>query len=172
MKNSDAEDLKILIESVDIFKVLPDEVKGKLADAFTLAEFPEETPVIFQNQSGEAFYLVSSGQLEVLVTESGKTKKIASMVRGEYFGEMSLLTGAKATATVKTLTPVRLFRLSREAFSSLIMNQSEICDLLADVLEKRKTDTELLKRRLKFQPAPDKKENLSGKIKKFLGLGK
>ncbi|MDA3792764.1 MAG: cyclic nucleotide-binding domain-containing protein [Elusimicrobia bacterium] len=177
MKKTDAGDLKILLDNVDIFKVLPENIKSELKNAFSVVTFPEETPVIFQNQSGEAFYLVFSGRLDVLVTESEKTKKIASAIRGEYFGEMSLLTGAKATATVKSATEVKLFRLSKNNFSSLVMNQPRICDLLADVLAKRKTNTELLKRRLKFQPLPEKKEKLSEeklseKIKAFLGIGK
>jgi CRP-like cAMP-binding protein len=76
---------------------------------------PGET-VIAEGEVGDAFYAVGSGRLEVL--QNGES--IGKLGPGDYFGEIALLTDAPRTATVRASTPVRVFRLERAQFDSLL----------------------------------------------------
>jgi CRP-like cAMP-binding protein len=72
--------------------------------------------VVTEGEPGDSFYVVSSGQLAA--TKEGAL--IAMLRAGDYFGELSLLLNVPRQATVRTQTPVRLFRLERAAFDELV----------------------------------------------------
>jgi CRP-like cAMP-binding protein/Zn-dependent protease len=72
--------------------------------------------VIRQGDPGDAFYAIRSGQVEVI--RDGD--RIRTLGPGAYFGEVALLQDVPRTATVRTMTPVRAYRLDREGFDRLI----------------------------------------------------
>jgi cAMP-dependent protein kinase regulator len=72
--------------------------------------------VIRQGEPGDAFYAIGSGQVEVI--RDGR--RVETLGPGAYAGEVALLLDVPRTATVRTLTPVRAFRLDREGFDRLI----------------------------------------------------
>jgi len=64
---------------------------------------PGPTVMIREGQEGEALYVVASGEVEVLrEREDGGEMRLALVGKGECLGEMSLLTGQPASATVRT----------------------------------------------------------------------
>jgi len=74
------------------------------------------TSVVEQGEVADAFYTIGSGQVEVL--EDGE--RVRALGPGAWFGEVALLQDVRRTATVRTLTPVRVFRLDREGFDRLV----------------------------------------------------
>ena len=72
--------------------------------------------IIEQGETGDAFYAVGSGQVEVL--RDGKVT--ATLGPGAYFGEVALLEDVPRTATVRALTAVRVYRLDREGFDAVV----------------------------------------------------
>ncbi len=63
----------------------------------------EPTVIIRERQQGEALYIVASGEVEVLrQMEDGSEMRLALVGKGACLGEMSLLTGQPASATVRT----------------------------------------------------------------------
>ena len=72
--------------------------------------------IIQEGELGDAFYAISSGQVEVL--REGRV--VATMGPGSYFGEVALLMDVPRTATVVARTPIRAFRLDREGFEGLV----------------------------------------------------
>ena len=77
---------------------------------------PPGEKVIRQGEVGDAFYAIWSGQVEVV--ENGTRKK--TLGPGSYFGEIALLLDVPRTATIRTVTPVRAYRLDREGFGRLV----------------------------------------------------
>ena len=64
---------------------------------------PAPTVIIREGQEGEALYVIASGEIEVLrEIEDGREMRLALVGKGECLGEMSLLTGQPASATVRT----------------------------------------------------------------------
>ncbi|MGH2662211.1 MAG: cyclic nucleotide-binding domain-containing protein [Actinomycetota bacterium] len=76
---------------------------------------PGET-VIEQGDVGDAFYAIWSGQVDV--HQDGA--RVTTLGPGSYFGEIALLMDVPRTATVRTLTPVRAYRLGRDGFDRLV----------------------------------------------------
>jgi CRP-like cAMP-binding protein len=72
--------------------------------------------IVEEGEQGDAFFTISSGQVEV--TQDGQS--IRTLGPGAHFGEIALLLDVPRTATVRALTPVRAFRLGREGFDKVI----------------------------------------------------
>ena len=93
----------------------PDELSELLAHGEWVTFPPGET-VVVQGEPGDAFYALRSGQVEI--RENRRKPKVLGP--GSYFGEVALLLDVPRTATVRTRTPVRAFRLDREGFDRLL----------------------------------------------------
>lgn len=72
--------------------------------------------VVEQGGVGDAFYVIGSGQADVL--ENGA--RVRTMGAGSHFGEIALLLEVARTATVRAATPLRVFRLDRQGFDRLV----------------------------------------------------
>jgi CRP-like cAMP-binding protein len=72
--------------------------------------------VVEQGDVGDAFYAVADGQFEVMVDGHA----VGSCEPGGHFGEIALLADVPRTATVRSVTPARVFRLERAGFEQLL----------------------------------------------------
>jgi len=89
----------------------------------------EKGRVLFQeNDDGKYFYIVKSGNLELLI--KGERKKLFK--EWDCFGELALLQKCKRTGTVQCLTEVDLFVLDGVVFRDLVktINQNKLKDKL------------------------------------------
>ena len=75
-----------------------------------------DTTVIEHGEPGDAFYVIESGQVEV--TRDGVP--LATLHAGQHFGDTALLTRRPRNATVRTVTPTRMFRLDPDDFHALV----------------------------------------------------
>lgn len=69
-----------------------------------------------QDDDGDALYVVLGGRLRVEKRESGLTRVIREVGRGEIVGELSLLTGHRRSAGVRAVRDTELVRLPRDRF--------------------------------------------------------
>lgn len=83
--------------------------------------------VVEEGEAGEDFYVVASGQLQV--ERDGTT--VGTLRAGDFFGELALLRDAPRAATVRAITPARLFVLPRDAFDAVVRASFEHGSLAA-----------------------------------------
>jgi len=83
--------------------------------------------LIRQGSPSESFYLILDG--EAKVEADGKTRP--PLKAGSFFGEISMLDGGPATATIVTITPARLMVMSHAQFRDAIKGNDQ---LLSQVL--------------------------------------
>lgn len=72
--------------------------------------------IVKQGEAGESFYVISSGQVDVIENR----KRTGRLGAGDYFGEIALLTREPRTATVRAATPVRALELEGKAFDRVL----------------------------------------------------
>jgi len=77
---------------------------------------PPGAEVVTQGADPDGFYLLLEGRAEVLVDDM----QVAVLERGAHFGELALLSGGRRAATVRTLTPARLFFIDTRAFRAML----------------------------------------------------
>lgn len=92
---------------------------GDVAELLEHGEWISASPgstVIEEGTRGDAFYVIRSGRAEVYQGE----KLVATLGPGSHFGELALLMDVPRTASVIARTPLRAFRLDREAFDGVV----------------------------------------------------
>lgn len=124
-----------MLRRVDLFKVLREEERASLRKEMVPKRFAKGEPIIEQGEPGKTFYLVGSGSLSV----RANGVEVSRLTRGNYFGEMSLLTGEPRSATVVALTDVVLLELDRPVFARLFEEHPELAPKLSGMLAHRRT---------------------------------
>ena len=111
-----------LIDELPAFDDLPEDVLSDLAGRVHLKILRAGEPVFRQGDRPDAFYVVRTGsvQIEDEDPESGDTRVIRTMSRGESFGEMGLLGSHRRQATVRALDEVELFEVDKGTFDRLL----------------------------------------------------
>ena len=132
------EGLADTVRSVLIFSGLSREDVAKVLGKMEEISFDVGATIVCQGDQGDAFYLIQSGAVEV-VLESGpdKSEVIAIFGPKDWFGEMALLSGEPRSATIRTIKPTSVLRLQREAWDELIERHPTWLLHLAATLSKR-----------------------------------
>jgi cAMP-dependent protein kinase regulator len=127
-----------LLAGSALFQTFSPEERHKILEAVKLEEFPAGTVVIEEGAPGECLYILKSGEVEVFASGSQKEKVIlATLKEGDYFGEISLITGRPRTASVRTLKAAELVRLGKEDFDRIVALHPETLKVLEDSLQAR-----------------------------------
>jgi CRP-like cAMP-binding protein len=64
---------------------------------------------------------------------------------GDFFGEMSLMTGEPRTANIIAESPTVTINVEKEIIKKLFANNTHFFDTVSDILAKRKIDLENIK---------------------------
>jgi len=124
---------------VDFLRLLPEEALDQLASLSRTLPFMSGEAIIRQGDPGSELYIVQRGEVAVCVGRN-ETESIAELARlgtGEFFGEMSLMTGEKRAATVRAFTDCELVEVGREAFHAVIASDPKIIEPITRVLVDR-----------------------------------
>ena len=110
-------DAKIeLLRHVTLFSGCSKKELGQIALIADELDFPADKTLIRQGDPGRQFFIVVEG--EVKVTKNGK--KLPARGGAEFYGEISLVSGSPATATVTTVLPTRALVIAPQHFRALL----------------------------------------------------
>ncbi len=123
-----------ILAKIPLFKQLAEEERQQLADIATVANFTPGELILRQGRSSQNLWIVISGQCEVVRHgDNGDQEEVvlATLAPYDNFGEMSFFHAAPHSAGVRGKTNVKLLRISREAFDTLLANGSVVAYKLA-----------------------------------------
>jgi len=81
----------------------------------------EAGQVIFQQgEEGDCAYFIQSGEVDVVRKDNGAERVIGTLSKGQYFGEMALLSDAPRNAAVRAITATRLAVLGKQNFLTML----------------------------------------------------
>ena len=106
-----------LLQRVILFSGCSKRELGEIARIADEIDLPAGKTLIVQGEPGRQFFIVVEGT--VAVTRDGKALPVE---RGgsEFYGEISLVSGSPATATVTTQTPTRALVIAPQHFRALL----------------------------------------------------
>ena len=93
--------------------------------------------IVRQGDPADKFYIISSGEVEVLQGTGGPPLLLNRLKKGQFFGEVGLLTGAPRNASVRAVTRCELLALDRETFRAVIGNSAPTAQDYAQVMAQR-----------------------------------
>lgn len=128
-----------VLARIDLFASIPSEEQVLLAKAIAVVEFAEGEEVVCQDNPGDSMYIIDQGICEIFVKgPTGRRIGIATLNKqGDFFGEMSLMTGAKRSATVAAKTDVILYEIAKEDMLLLLEKNPAISTTISELLAKR-----------------------------------
>jgi ATP-binding cassette subfamily B protein len=127
------------LKSFPILENLDEDKLAELAPFFATETFQPGREIVRQNDGGDKFYIIARGKVEVWRTEeqSGHTKRVAVLHDGDFFGEITLITGFPRTATVRALTVCTCISLGRGQFNKMMERSPELRRLLHEEAVRR-----------------------------------
>lgn len=163
------------IERIDLLKDLSPGERNELATGLVEVLFSAGEILFHQGERGQCLYLLIRGQVAVRVsTDDGLERELARLSPGDFFGEMSLLTGAARSATVVAIEDVECYRLDKETFETILRRRPQVADQLAEVLAQRRIELEAAQENLdaatQSQRLDSSKSDLLGRIRGFFGI--
>jgi len=129
----DPSSLESDLENRPFLLQLPQAVALALLNAGTRCDFPAGEVVLDSGQVNNELYVVVLGALEVLEGDL----RIATIQRGECFGELSILTRQPTSNTVRCATPCTLVAVPRDRFHELLSRYGALGTLLNRLLARR-----------------------------------
>jgi uncharacterized protein YhbP (UPF0306 family) len=103
-----------------VFRDLPQRDAESLAAQLNTLEVGAGDVVVRQGAPADKFFIIVDGEVEVIRDDDGRERILATLSRGQFFGEMAILRDTPRMATVRALTPTTLFTMEREAFHNLV----------------------------------------------------
>jgi small-conductance mechanosensitive channel/CRP-like cAMP-binding protein len=161
--------LEAALRGAQVFAALTDAQRAELVRLARPALYGAGDVMVREGDAGRSMFVVVRG--EAVVTLAASPEPVARFKAGDFFGEMSLLTGAPRTATVTAGTDCQVIELDADGFRSLVMAEPIVADLICAAVEKRRA--ELDERRAaatSVAPAAQPTRSLLARMRQFLRL--
>jgi ABC-type multidrug transport system fused ATPase/permease subunit len=126
------------LKGVPLFASLDPDSLASIATRLTRQRVPEGADVVRQGDPGDALYVVSRGRFEVLIAVGDEERRVNTLGDGDFFGEISLLTGEPRSATVRAITASDLYRLGQDDFAVLLSQEPAIRDAVTRTVRERR----------------------------------
>ncbi len=106
-----------MLSNFSFFRNIDEKNLNEVVRFFSLLEFDRNEIIIRKGEPGGNFYIVVSGRVEIL-NDTGIS--IASLGRGEVFGEMSLICEERTGATVQASEAARILSIDHRHFRKIL----------------------------------------------------
>ena len=158
-----------MLRGVQIFASLSDEQWTELARAARVRLYAERELIVRQGDAGSSMFVVSSGTVSVTLGSSGT--EVAQLGPGDFFGEMSLLTGDPRTATVTAVRDSELLEIDANAFRRFVLDNPAVVDHVGAAVKAREAQLQE-HRAAGTTPAapPETPQRFLARIRRFLGV--
>lgn len=125
-----------------LFENMTDKERAAVVEQMVLETFDEDEIVIREGDLGSSLYVIVSGEVKVF----GKNPRqepvyLANLREGDFFGEVSVLTGKPRTATISAATRSELLRLDKDKLEMIIATHPRVREILEDFYQKRAKHT-------------------------------
>ena len=105
-----------------LFAQVSDEALETCARSLRVRRFRRNETIFHQGDPGDSLYIIEFGAVKIVLPspEGEEGAIIATLGRGDFFGELALLDGAPHSATAVAMEPAELLVMRREPFEQLI----------------------------------------------------
>jgi CRP-like cAMP-binding protein len=127
---------------IPLFAGFSQEEFNAFTKAMNVHPLPEGMPIIEQHDGGKSVYIIANGSVKVYTAMlSGERVDLAVLHSGDFFGEMSFLTGKPRTATVETAEDSVILEVTEDKLREIISQQPRMLDVLQHYYEVRSKGT-------------------------------
>ncbi len=157
-----------ILGAVEILSSLTTEQRARLSasgpDLYAAGEI-----IVREGDAGSSMFVVQSG--EAAVTLAGTDGDVARLPPGAFFGEISLLTGERRTATVTAVQDCEVIEIGADAFRELVLADPAIVERVTAAVSARREELERHRTtRGTMKESPELAHTFLARVRQFLRL--
>ncbi len=127
-----------ILKQVPFFKALGRDSIDFITEKLKFKQFKTNATICKIGDPGDKMYIVLSGKVAVT---AGNGEVLAHIASGNYFGEMSLLTGETRSATVLASEDTETFVLEKDDFDVILEKYPSISIAMSKIMSQRLRET-------------------------------
>jgi uncharacterized protein YhbP (UPF0306 family) len=120
-----------------LFRDLPEREVGRVEAQLRAVEVPEGDVIVRQGAPADKFFIIVDGEVEVVHEADGAERSLATLGRGQFFGEIAILRDMPRMATVRARRPTTLFAMESSVFRSLVAQSMGTTEDFDSVIRQR-----------------------------------
>jgi len=161
-------EIKSFFKKIDFLQILKEEELDIVINVTKYERYANHEYILRQDEANDKFFYIKTGVVNIIVNDN----QVAKLKTGNFFGEISLMTGEKTSATVEADGDVELYVIESKDLSGILKNNKKLVDKISEVITERKLQNEKIKTTKKLKKELDKeKTNLKNKIINFFSIG-
>jgi len=111
-----------------LFAKVDDDTLALCASSLRVRRYRKNETIFHQGDPGDSLYIIESGSVKIVLPspEGEEGAIIATLGRGDFFGELALLDGAPHSATAGAIEPTEALVLHRDRFEALVETEPQL----------------------------------------------
>ena len=161
-----AADLRALVSRIELFSHLEDEELALLTETITRRVYSEGDHLIERGATGDSMFILVEGLVYVYadVAGDGQEIKVAQIIPGQFFGEMSLLTGEARSATITAASGAVAYEIGKDAMAKLLERRPKLAEVMSGIIAERKLRNEQALNEASCEEKEEHKTSVAGQI--------
>ena len=164
-----------LLDRVDLFVGIEPTTLLQLADGMTRHLYRTGERLIVAGEPGESMFVLAEGLVSVRIAQDDGELDVAALSPGQFFGEMSLLTGEPRSATVVAITDTVAFEIDRAAIELALKSNPSAAEMISLAAAGRRLSSDAARLAQPPETIAAERSSVADKIlatmSRFLGLG-
>jgi small-conductance mechanosensitive channel len=131
-----------ILRQQPLFKSFTDDQLDALLPRGQVTNFGRNEKVIEQGANGDSMFILVRGEANVILNRNGFDTHVASLKSGDCFGEMSLLTGERRSASVIAKSDCEVVEIGKPILAHSLKENPELLTKLSTLLAQRQLENE------------------------------
>ena len=160
-----------MLQSVEILDPLNETEREALARSLVKHVYAPSELILRRGEPGDSMFIINRGKVGVqLHVADGKLQQVAVLERGNFFGEMALLTGEPRTADISALEETEILEIRKPALKQLLEENAQLAEALSHKLAERQLGLDEYSRAMPDEERRAQTGTILRRIKSFFGL--
>lgn len=150
-----------IIKGIPFFACLSEEEIKELRHVLVEKHFSRNKIIFLEEDTQNYMYVILSGRVKVVhLGQDGKEHILAVHKTGDFFGEMALLDGKTAPATVIAMEDTNIMIMSKKDFEEYLLKNSRVLKEIISILCARLRDSWMMNKIMSLTSAEDRVRTL------------
>lgn len=125
-----------------LFEGFSDEEMMAVVEGLNLATFEPGDVLVAEGAPGDSMFILTTGTVKAYVRNpKGHYTMVKALGEGEFFGEVSVITGKPRTATITAAAECEVLELDKKTLDDIIANHPRVKEILTDYHHRRAEET-------------------------------
>ncbi len=131
------ESTRELLSRQPLFQGMRDDGLATLVSRSPVHHYGRGETIIHEKADGASMFVLVRGEATVNVLVDGQQTRVATLQDGDCFGEMSLLTGEKRSASVLAVSDCEVMEITKRTFGEAVARDADLLGRLSELLARR-----------------------------------